>query len=241
MELAEEGTLRQYLSRHKMNVRQGLELCGDVISGLYEIHLCGICHGDVKLDNILVSSFDFQHATRYGRPVAKVSDFGHSLMLASEQASVNQYCGTVGYAPPETYLPDEKNLAVDIRKCDLWALGLACWELLANGVPYYESTIVQQALLTTISATTSLELSGPTLRSDGTSTETKSRHLYAISGQMSSLVEKFLEADASSTYDQLTPDQLTLCKSFFRALLEPDPMTRSALVIHLPLFYGTSR
>lgn len=241
-ELAVEGTLRQYLLSHCVNVDHSLELCGDVISGLNEIHLCGICHGDVKLDNVLVCYSDRQDDRGNPRPVAKISDFGHSLIRASEQASLSQYRGTVGYAPPETYISDERNLAVDIRKCDLWALGLACWEILADGIPYYETTIVKQALLTTVNSTTmSPDISGTTLRSDGILADLKSTQFNAISGQISSLVEQYLRAETSRIYFHLSPNQQQMCKSFFQALLDPNPIARSALVIHLPLFYGTSR
>jgi serine/threonine protein kinase len=194
-ELASEGTLRMYLSNRAISVQDRLELCGDVVWGLYEIHLCGICHGDVKLDNFLVN----YHANREGgrgngppEPVAKISDFGHSITLTSDQASVSHYRGTVGYAPSETYSSDTKYLNVDIRKCDLWALGLACWEILANGVPYYETLIVQEASSTTISTTASSQLAGTTLLSKGcTGIEYRLgdlRRLYELNGQFSLLV-----------------------------------------------------
>ena len=231
-ELAHQGTLRQYLSdQGSISLKDRLELCGDVINGLYELHLCGVCHGDVKLDNVLVSS-----DVRTQRPIAKISDFGHSIMLSSEQASVSQYRGTVGYAPPETYIPDARSQAVDIRKCDLWALGLACWETLARGVPYYEIAVVQEALSTTISATASSELSGTTLRSEEyTAMGSKLRDLkklYELNSQLSSLARRFLE---TSMFE--FPDQQEMSNSLFNGLLNPDPFKRSALVIHLPLFY----
>ena len=239
-ELAHEGTLRQYLSdRGYLSLKDRLELCGDVINGLNEIHLCGVCHGDVKLDNILVSSLDGRRDGRIPFPTAKISDFGHSIVLSSEQASLNQYRGTVGYAPPETYISDIRGPAVDIRKCDLWALGLACWEILAHGVPYYDIAIVQEALSTTISATTSPDLSGTTLRSEGYSgMGSKWRNLkklYELNSQLSSLAQRFTSTKVfeSNKY----PYQQRMCNTFFSGLLDPDPFKRSALVIHLPLFY----
>ena len=53
--MASEGTLRQYLKRTTTSIRTRFQLCGDVCAGLYELHLAGVAHGDVKLDNILVS------------------------------------------------------------------------------------------------------------------------------------------------------------------------------------------
>ena len=239
-ELAHQGTLRQYLSeRHPLSLKDRLELCGDVISGLHEIHLCGVCHGDVKLDNVLVSSPNGQVNGRTLRPIAKISDFGHSIMLSSKQASVSQYRGTIGYAPPETYIPDVRSQAVDVRMCDLWTLGLACWEILAHGVPYYETAIVQEALSTTISAITSPDLSGSTLRSEGNSgSSSKLRNLeklYELSSRLSLLVQRFTETSVFEL--EKYPSQQEMSNSFFSGLLNPDPFKRSALVIHLPLFY----
>ena len=242
-ELASESSLRLYLSKARVSAQDRLELCGDVIRGLYEIHLCGICHGDVKLDNISVDI----HATRQdGRhegpvgPIAKSSDFVHSIMLTSEEASVKQYRGTFGYTPPETCFSDSRYSALDIRKCDLWALGLACWEILANGVPYYETTIVQEALSSTTPATTSLELSGTTLRSDGYRDDeyrlSDLEKVYQVSSQLSLLVQRYIETSIDEI--RLGTDQQRMSTSFFNDLLNPDPFKRSAQAFHLSLFYN---
>ena len=239
-ELAHEGTLRQYLSaRGDISLKDRLELCGDVINGLHEIHLCGVCHGDVKLDNILVSSLNGGGDGQNPFPTAKISDFGHSIVLSSEQASVNQYRGTAGYAPPETYIPDVRGPAVDIRKCDLWGLGLACWEILACGVPYYEIAIVQEALSTTVSATISPDLLGTTLPSVAyTGMDSRwgnLKKLYELNSQLSSLAQRFSSTTVFESDKNLY--QQRMCNSFFSGLLDPDPFKRSASVIHLPLFY----
>ena len=55
-EIASEGTLRQYLKRTDLRIASRFRLCGDVCAGLYELHLSGIAHGDIKLDNILVNN-----------------------------------------------------------------------------------------------------------------------------------------------------------------------------------------
>jgi serine/threonine protein kinase len=52
-ELAQEGTLREYLRNSRVPIINRLGLCGQIIAGLYEMHLCGVAHGDLKLDNVL--------------------------------------------------------------------------------------------------------------------------------------------------------------------------------------------
>jgi serine/threonine protein kinase len=74
------GTLREYVREQK-----GLSMLfkeifmADVASGLNSLHNTGIVHGDVKLDNVLV----FQSWDRPVGTLAKISDFGHSIVLTS--------------------------------------------------------------------------------------------------------------------------------------------------------------
>jgi serine/threonine protein kinase len=55
-ELASQGTLKEYLLRSKTTISEGLRFCRQVAQGLCELHLCGVIHGDLKLDNILACS-----------------------------------------------------------------------------------------------------------------------------------------------------------------------------------------
>jgi serine/threonine protein kinase len=53
-ELAPYGTLKEYLLQAKTTLHDRYILCGQVANGLNEMHMCGIAHGDLKLDNVLV-------------------------------------------------------------------------------------------------------------------------------------------------------------------------------------------
>ena len=55
-EYADQGTLRDFLQGPERNgsVVPRLKLCGDIASGLHTLHLCGVSHGDLKLENVLV-------------------------------------------------------------------------------------------------------------------------------------------------------------------------------------------
>lgn len=59
---AEHGTLREFLRKKRINVVSRLKLCGDIATGLHAMHLCGVSHGDLKLENVLV----FQDADERG-------------------------------------------------------------------------------------------------------------------------------------------------------------------------------
>ena len=53
-EYSQHGTLREYLMAESTTLVARLKLCGGVASGLHAMHLCGVAHGDVKLENVLV-------------------------------------------------------------------------------------------------------------------------------------------------------------------------------------------
>ena len=53
-ECATLGTLREYLTKSTTDARRRRELCYQVASGLHELHLSGVAHGDLKLENVLV-------------------------------------------------------------------------------------------------------------------------------------------------------------------------------------------
>ena len=53
-EYADQGTLREFLRNRITNVASRLKLCGNIASGLHAMHLCGVSHGDLKLENVLV-------------------------------------------------------------------------------------------------------------------------------------------------------------------------------------------
>jgi serine/threonine protein kinase len=111
----------------------------DIASGLQALHDCGIVHGDIKLENTLV--FD----DPYRGHIAKLSDFGHSLLTVSEANSSEQrYLGTMPLIAPEvrrtrssavTELSKPIN-GEDFYRCDIFSYGLFVWELILDGIRY---------------------------------------------------------------------------------------------------------
>ncbi|KAK5242508.1 hypothetical protein LTS06_011480, partial [Exophiala xenobiotica] len=88
-ELAEQRSLREYLRLNSASFGLMQNVCGGIFGGLYELHLCGIAHGDLKLENVLVVE------PAPGKIIVKISDFGHSFILASgDICTVSNYRGT---------------------------------------------------------------------------------------------------------------------------------------------------
>ncbi|KAH6898222.1 kinase-like domain-containing protein [Thelonectria olida] len=94
------GTLRQYLHHVGSEILLAAKeiLIGDVASGLSALHVCKIIHGDVKMDNVLV----FHSWDRPAKALAKLSDFGHSIIITGAEGKQRtesaRYGGTYLYA-----------------------------------------------------------------------------------------------------------------------------------------------
>ncbi|KAJ4136510.1 hypothetical protein NW768_004125 [Fusarium equiseti] len=131
------GTMREHISRVKPPLSQVEILVGDVASGLSILHSCGIVHGDIKLDNVLV----FPSWDRPAKAIAKIADFGHAVILNEKSRGEGtpsvEYKGTSMYNAPEVHTQDEYPIdQQDLVKCDIWAFGLLIWEACLGGDEY---------------------------------------------------------------------------------------------------------
>ncbi|KAI9720882.1 MAG: hypothetical protein M1812_002721 [Candelaria pacifica] len=236
-EWAKFGTLREYLTTHQTSVHQRLSFCRDVHSGLYEMHLCDVAHGDLKLENVLACVAATGSDGKDIEVVAKISDFGASILLSPEQYNGEiEYRGTPGYNPPETLERADTLPAFDIRKCDMWTLGLLCWESLLGGKHFYdhEHAEISSALSSSQDSTTS-ELSGTTLQSDTRSSlESTLRKLFTLRGKLAVIAFQSLTSSSCSGFDR--NKRSTLWKSL-NNLLNEDPTIRSSEALLTPLFY----
>jgi serine/threonine protein kinase len=89
VEFAEKGSLREYM-KLTQSIRTKLILMGDVGAGLMALHKCGIVHGDLKIDNVVV----FASLERPSGSIAEVFDFGHSILVSSASEKRTRYLGT---------------------------------------------------------------------------------------------------------------------------------------------------
>ncbi|KAJ6103208.1 hypothetical protein N7486_005635 [Penicillium sp. IBT 16267x] len=135
VEFATGGSLRRYLKGCPQSIRNKLILMGDVAAGLMALHRCGIVHGDLKADNVVL----FSSLDRPSMSLAKVSDFGHSILVSSTPEKRAQYFGTKLYNAPEVAAQKEQLIPIEqLHKCDIWAFGLCAWEILADGNVYFQ-------------------------------------------------------------------------------------------------------
>jgi serine/threonine protein kinase len=91
VEYSSHGSLRSHLRSQPIHsLRKKAINGGDVAAGLMALHACGIVHGDLKLDNVLV----FPSWDRPSGTVAKLCDFGHSILLTGDNERKRRYYGT---------------------------------------------------------------------------------------------------------------------------------------------------
>ena len=124
VEYAEHGTLADLLGKNRMmDLTTKHLLCLDTARGIAALHAVGMVHGDVKAENVLICSGTNR------RIVAKIADFGFSVMEATESAEV-WMGGTDPWRAPET----KSAVPVEfIRQTDTYSLGLLLWLVCVDG------------------------------------------------------------------------------------------------------------
>lgn len=100
----------------RVSVQQGgiSDLGVDLCAAVAYLHSIGVCHYDIKTDNVL---FD-PHTSRL-----LLCDFGNARALCGEATAV---C-SLEYRPPELHLGDTPG-----PEADIWALGVTLYELFAR-------------------------------------------------------------------------------------------------------------
>ncbi|KUJ11173.1 kinase-like protein [Mollisia scopiformis] len=146
MEYVPGGDLGSMINEHgslpELNVKA---MASQLLSALKYLHTIGITHRDVKPDNILIYSREPFHV--------KLTDFGLSKMIDSEETFLRTFCGTLLYCAPEVYSEyreydhtGKRNLrGLDKRSLppqryghavDIWSLAGVLFYALCGSPPY---------------------------------------------------------------------------------------------------------
>ena len=100
------------------------------------IHDKGIVHGDLKPQNILLTTTNYD---------MKLTDFGISRILTKNYSFCYEHSGTLPYCSPEVIRGEPYN-----QKTDVWALGCILYELCTNKRAFNEllECHVKESILT---------------------------------------------------------------------------------------------
>ena len=133
MEYASEGTLKDFMSSNPTS-GEIKKVIVDIIKGVAYLHSEGIIHRDLKPGNILITK------NRKGEPVAKITDFGISRDILTEQTleqSMTSGVGTPHHMAPEQFFKKKFGLNGELsEQTDIWAVGVIIYWLLTGKLPF---------------------------------------------------------------------------------------------------------
>ena len=113
-------TLRERMSRERLDISDALQIGSEVAEGLAAAHAQGIVHRDIKPENILL--------TPRG---ACIVDFGIAKIGAQTLTKTGATLGTAAYMSPE----QTQGMGVDYRS-DIWSLGVVLYEMVSGVRPF---------------------------------------------------------------------------------------------------------
>jgi tetratricopeptide (TPR) repeat protein len=132
MEYVPGEPITAYCDKHRLTLRQRLDLFLHICEGVQHAHQKGIIHRDIKPSNILVTVQDDE-------PVPKIIDFGvakatvQRLTEKTVYTELGQLIGTPEYMSPEQ--AEMTGADIDTRT-DVYALGVILYELLVGAQPF---------------------------------------------------------------------------------------------------------
>lgn len=122
-ELVEGESLADLIRKRNISVREVVDLIATVAESLHYAHEKGCYHRDIKPENILINL--------EGKPL--VADFGVGCTRSELEKGRALSSGTLQYMSPEQVSNEVQLLD---GRCDVHALGVVLFELLAGASPY---------------------------------------------------------------------------------------------------------
>jgi len=106
------------------------KLCYDIGRALSALHACGIVHGDVKHENVLI--FPSKSPVEGDSYTAKLADFGGTVMDLTPSESRRMLTWTWPFQAPEVSSRTQLT-KVEMMSTDTYSFGLLLWRAFADG------------------------------------------------------------------------------------------------------------
>jgi serine/threonine-protein kinase len=140
LELVEGESVHERLLKSTFLVRETMEICRQVASGLEAAHKKGIVHRDLKPANVMVSSDGRAKVLDFG--IAKPLQYGQAAHVLSEApdataiTATDTLVGTGPYMSPEQI----RDKPLD-RRTDIWSFGCLMFEMLTGKRAFQRETL----------------------------------------------------------------------------------------------------
>jgi serine/threonine protein kinase/Flp pilus assembly protein TadD len=138
-ELIDGETLRQRLTRGRMQLSEAVDVAIQVTRALAAAHEAGIVHRDIKPENIMLRPDGYVKVLDFG--IAKLAEQEVPVTTAEEEAvllvetNLGSILGTVRYMSPEQARGAPVN-----QGTDLWSLGVVLYEMATGRAPFTGDT-----------------------------------------------------------------------------------------------------
>lgn len=125
MNFAPNKDLLNYLRHSELDPEVTIKMMDQLLSSVEYLHSLGICHRDIKLENILL--------TENLTPI--LTDFGLSSIPFENK--LHNHCGSKGYVAPEAISDPQ----FDGYKADIWSLGVVFYIMFTRSMPFQEDNL----------------------------------------------------------------------------------------------------
>src|SRR5437762_13117966 len=138
-ELIEGETLRQRLTRGRMELIEAVDIAIQMASALAVAHNAGIVHRDIKPENIMLRPDGYVKVLDFG--IAKLAEQEVPVTIPRDEAlllvetNLGSILGTVRYMSPEQACGRPVDKATDI-----WSLGVVLYEMVTGHAPFSGDT-----------------------------------------------------------------------------------------------------
>ena len=152
--------ITEYCDKHRLTIKERLELFVQVCDGVQHAHQKAIIHRDLKPSNVLVVEQD-------NKPVPKIIDFGLAKATAQRLTDKTMFTelgvmmGTPEYMSPEQ--ADQREQNIDTRT-DVYSLGVILYQLLVGVTPFDAKALRAAGLETILRAIREQEPPKPSTR-----------------------------------------------------------------------------
>lgn len=138
MEYLEGESLESILARRDLSVDALLSIFCQVAGGLAYAHNQGVLHRDIKPSNVMVVKDD------YGKPLAKLCDFGLAKLQSSDQelTRTGTALGSPSYMSPEGVNGEELD-----KRADVYSFGCMLFEGLTGRLPFLGESAFEVMLI----------------------------------------------------------------------------------------------